>query len=232
MYYNPINLELVAKVAKGLKELNDKMVFIGGAVIGLYVDHQAAEEIRPTTDIDMTIDLVNYQHWVQLQERLSELGFFPDPQGYSICSYRFKDIAVDIMPSENSSLGPSNRWYKPGFNCVQQKELKEGITVSILSSPYFLATKLEALQDRGNSDFYSSHDFEDIIYLLDNRDSIVQEIRSSDVDVKKYIQLELKNFLAHPYADELLSMHIHPLIREERFKILKKKLLQIVDDKT
>lgn len=29
------------------------MVFIGGAVISLYTDDPAAEEIRPTSDIDM-----------------------------------------------------------------------------------------------------------------------------------------------------------------------------------
>ena len=43
-----INLALVAEVEKGLKELNEKMVFIGGAVISLYTDDSAADEIRPT----------------------------------------------------------------------------------------------------------------------------------------------------------------------------------------
>ena len=70
-----INLALVAQVANGLQELKDKMVFIGGAVISLYTDDPAAEEIRPTSDIDMTINLANYIEWAQMQERLAELGF-------------------------------------------------------------------------------------------------------------------------------------------------------------
>lgn len=36
MHNKVINLALVAQVAKGLKELNEKMIFIGGAVISLY----------------------------------------------------------------------------------------------------------------------------------------------------------------------------------------------------
>ena len=96
MHNKIINLALVAQVAKGLKELNEKMVFIGGAVISLYTDDPAAEEIRPTSDIDMTINLANYYEWTQMQERLAELNFYPDPQGQSICSYQFENIAISV----------------------------------------------------------------------------------------------------------------------------------------
>ncbi|MBJ6368577.1 nucleotidyl transferase AbiEii/AbiGii toxin family protein [Snuella sedimenti] len=229
MHNKAINLALVAQVAKGLKELNEKMVFIGGAVISLYTDDPAAEEIRPTTDIDMTINLANYSEWAQMQERLAELGFSPDPQGQSICSYKFQGIAIDIMPAEDSSIGVSNVWYKPGFKFIQQIELPEGITINLLPSPYFLATKLEAFKDRGKNDFYGSHDFEDIIYLLDNRTTIVEEILANEENVKLYIKQELKTIKNHPQADEILAMHIHPLIREERFKMLMEKIELIIN---
>lgn len=51
MHNKVINLALVAQVAKGLKELNEKMVFIGGEVISLHTDDPAAEEIRPTAEL-------------------------------------------------------------------------------------------------------------------------------------------------------------------------------------
>ncbi len=204
------------------------MVFIGGAVISLYTDDPAAEEIRPTSDIDMTINLANYSEWAQMQERLAELGFSPDPEGHSICSYKFQDIAIDIMPAEDSSIGVSNMWYKPGFKFIQQVELPDGITIRILPSPYFLATKLEAFKDRGKNDFYGSHDFEDIIYLLDNRTTIVKEILTSEENVQLYIKEELKTIKNHPQADEISAMHIHPYIREERFKMLMEKIEQLI----
>ena len=229
MHNKIINLALVAEVAKGLKELNEKMIFIGGAVISLYTDDPAADEIRPTADIDMTINLANYVEWVQMQERLSELEFYPDPQGQSICSYKFQNIAIDIMPAEDSSIGISNTWYKPGFNYLQTIQLEDGIIIKILSSPYFLATKLEAFKDRGKNDFYGSHDFEDIIYILDNRTTIVEEIIAADSNVKEYIKTELTTIKNHSQSDEILAMHIHPLIREERFNMLLDKIKLITN---
>lgn len=231
MHNKVINLALVAQVAKGLKELNKKMVFIGGAVISLYTDDPAAEEIRPTSDIDMTINLANYTEWAQMQERLSELKFYPDPQGQSICSYKFQDISIDIMPADDSSIGVSNIWYKPGFKYLQQVELEDGTIINILPSPYFLATKLEAFKDRGQNNFYGSHDFEDIIYLIDNRTTIVEEILAADEDIREYIKTELSTIKNHKQAEEILAMHIHPLIREERFKMLMEKIEMITNKK-
>lgn len=224
MHNRTINISLVSHVAKGLQELREKMVFVGGAVISLYTDDPAAEEIRPTSDIDMTINLANYADWVQMQERLAELQFYPDPQGHSICSYKYGDIAIDIIPAGDSSIGVSNKWYKPGFQFIQQIQLSEGININVLPSPYFLATKLEAFKDRGKSDFYGSHDYEDIIYLLDNRTTIVEEILAAENNVKEYIKTELTTIKNHPQADEILAIHIHPLIREERFKLLMEKI--------
>jgi len=94
-----INIAVIAEVAKALSELKGQMVFIGGAVVSLYADDPAADEIRPTSDIDLTINLMNFSHWVRMQERLAELGFFPDPYGHTICSYKYKNIPFDIMPS-------------------------------------------------------------------------------------------------------------------------------------
>jgi hypothetical protein len=227
MHNKIINLALVAQVAIALEELREKMVFIGGAVISLYTDDPASEEIRPTSDIDMTINLANYNEWAQMQERLAELKFYPDPEGHSICSYKYDKIAIDIMPAEDSSIGVSNIWYKPGFKYLQQIELPEGVNINILPSTYFLATKLEAFKDRGANDFYGSHDYEDIIYLLDNRITIVEDILAADEDVRTYIKQEINVIKNHPQASEILAVHIHPLVREERFVMLMEKIEKI-----
>ena len=104
---------------------------------------------------------------------------------WSICSYKYQDIAIDIMPADDSSIGVSNIWYKPGFRYLQQIALEDGTNINILPSPYFLATKLEAFKDRGKNDFYGSHDFEDIIYLIDNRTTIVEEILTADEEIRQ-----------------------------------------------
>ena len=79
-----INIAVVAEVAAVLKTIEEQIVFVGGAVVSLYADDPAAFEIRPTQDVDITINVINLGHWVELQEKLSILGFHPDPQGYAI----------------------------------------------------------------------------------------------------------------------------------------------------
>lgn len=166
-----INLAVVAEVAKALKELKSQMIFVGGAVVSLYADDVAADEIRPTADIDLTINLLNYNNWNHMQERLAELKFFPDIHGHAICSYKYKDIPVDIMPSEDGHFGISNKWYKIGFDALDLVRVV-GEEIQILSAPCYIATKLEAFKSRA-TDYRTSHDFEDVIYVIDNRINIV-----------------------------------------------------------
>lgn len=69
------------------------MVFVGGAVISLYTDDPAADEIRPTGDIDLTIQLAGFGEWTKLNERLLELGFIPikrEDQSVTIYSMELK----------------------------------------------------------------------------------------------------------------------------------------------
>lgn len=47
-----INSAITLKIAHALGELNERAVFVGGAVVSLYVDDPAADDVRPTQDID------------------------------------------------------------------------------------------------------------------------------------------------------------------------------------
>lgn len=217
-----INLRMVSEVASALHELNEKMVFVGGAVISVYTDEPAADEIRPTSDIDMTIKLATYTDWVNLNKRLLELKFAPNPAGHALCSFLYNQMEVDIMPSETGALGDSNRWYKPGFESLQKIEV-HGQIIQVLSAPYFIATKLEAFHSRG-TDYRTSHDFEDIIYIIDNRTTIVKDVSDADDAVKKYLKDEFVKILNNENFPEIISVHVHPLMREERMSLIIEKL--------
>jgi len=223
-----INKALVKEVANALRELKEIMVFVGGATISLYTDDEAAQEIRPTSDIDMTIKLAhNYAEWVKINQRLSELGFHPDPEGHAICSYKYNDISVDIMPSESGHMGEANKWYKIGFKNLQTITI-DNEEISILTAPCFLATKFEAFNDRG-TDYRTSHDFEDIIYVIDNRTTIVEEIENDEKEIRDFIKQELNKILESSNTYEILSCHIHPLVLEERYLILEEKIKKIIE---
>lgn len=223
-----INIAIVAEIAEALKEVKENMVFVGGAVVSLYTDDPAADEIRPTQDIDMTLNIINLSHWQKVQERLGELGFHPDPFGHAICSYKYKDIPVDIMASEDGPLGPANQWYKIGFENLCTAKAKEQ-EIKILSAPCFLATKFEAFNNRGK-DYRISHDIEDVIYVIDNRTTIVEEVKVSDERILSFLKEELSKIVNQEILAEVLLAHTHPLMIEERLPIIEEKIIQMLED--
>jgi predicted nucleotidyltransferase len=176
-------------------------------------------------DIDFTLKLYTYKAFSEILERLSQLGFHPDPFGHSINSYKYKNISVDIMLAFDSPLGPCNRWYQKGFNSLHEITI-EGETIQVFSVPYFLATKFEAYNDRGE-DIRTSHDFEDIIYVINNREDIVEEIAKSDADVRQFLQTEIQKVLSNKLLEEILSYHIVPSDFEYRYPMVIEKLNKI-----
>lgn len=220
-----INLAVVAEVAEALHGLTEQIVFVGGAVVSLYTDDPAADEIRPTQDIDLTLHIAGLGHWAQLQEQLAVLGFHPDPFGHAICSYKFKDIPVDIMSALDGPLGPANKWYLIGFKNLWKRSINNQ-EITILDAPCYLATKFEAFNNRGN-DYRTSHDIEDIVYILDNRTTIVTEVKESDVSICRFIQEQLQQIIDRRLLEEVLVAHIHPLMIEERMPLVKEKIKHI-----
>ena len=85
MSSKPINRSAISLVAKALGEKCTEMIFVGGAVVGLYADNLSDLELRETFDIDLTnIELISYSSYSKLLEELAKLGFHPDPEGQSI----------------------------------------------------------------------------------------------------------------------------------------------------
>lgn len=54
-----INRLVTKKIALALGELNEQVVYVGGAVVSLYVDDPAADDVRPTKDLDLTMKIAS-----------------------------------------------------------------------------------------------------------------------------------------------------------------------------
>ena len=50
--------------------------------------------------------------------------------------------------------------------------MPDGVSVYILAPLYYIATKIEAMRGRGGDDLRFSHDFEDLVYVLNSRQDI------------------------------------------------------------
>ena len=60
--------------------------------------------------------------------------------------------------------------------------------------------------------------------MLDNRTTIIDEIEQADKRVKEFLKLELKQVIDNPYVEEIISAHLNPLILEDRYSILLRKI--------
>ena len=224
-----INIDIVKKIAVALKHLRPKVAFVGGAMISLYADDPAADEVRPTTDIHFSVTLESYGAWAKLQEELAVLGFRLDQNSKVICRFIYDNVTVHIMPDDEKVIGFSNPWYRPGLQKVQSYQLTDGPEINILPLPYFLATKFSAFNGRGNGNHVTSHDFEDIIYLKDNAATVVNQIKDADADVKDYLKNEYRAVWENSNRTEIISCHLQPLIRTERLKVIEAKIAQIIE---
>lgn len=183
------NIIMLQIVANGLEEIKDDAVFIGGSVAELYADNPGASEIRPTLDVDIVIEINSRTKFAELEENLRRKKFKNDTsQGAPICRWIYSEIKVDVMPTDSNVLGFSNKWYKEGIDNKINKMLPNGTEIFVFSPEYYLAAKIEAHKGRGGKDLRQSHDFEDIIYLLDNCSELFERI----IDAKKRLQIYLK----------------------------------------
>lgn len=220
-----INLKVVEKVAFALGELNEDVIYVGGAVVSLYVTDEGAEQPRPTKDIDISVQISSYSQMDQLREKLASKKIYPAPTEKVMYRYSYEDILIDFIPYEKTPLGPTNRWLKPGFE--RAYPIVIGSTeIKILPISMFLATKWEAYKSRGN-DPRMSHDFEDIIYLVDNNLDLVDDVANAQKDVQSFLKEMSNEILSHSSVDEIIECHISPFTAEERRKLIIEKLKQI-----
>ena len=82
-----INVTRINAVNNALGELRDEVVFVGGATVSLYAD-SAAEEIRPTEDIDIVVEIWARKDYFEIDDRLRKLVFINDQESGIICKYR------------------------------------------------------------------------------------------------------------------------------------------------
>lgn len=223
-HINIVRLKAVANILSGFKE---EIVFVGGATVSLYSSRPELTTIRATDDIDVVVELVSTGEFYRLQEELLLLGFQHDRDAPIISRYLYHGLKVDFMPTDPAILGFTNRWYEEGIRQKIKVDLDTATSVYIFSAPYFLASKMEAFLGRGKGDLFASHDLEDIIYLLDHRPTIWEEIMTSPETVKTYLLKQFGTLGQHALFEEALLGHVEQqdaMLRVKRIITLLKEL--------
>ena len=144
-----INIAAVKKIAQALSDLNNNVAYVGGAVVSIYADDPAADEVRPTKDVDITLEIASFAELVKIQEQLAEKGIYPATEEKVMCRFDCNGVLLDVMATKEVGWAQANEWFEPGFKHLESHMLDENLTIKILSIAFFLASKFTAYHDRG-----------------------------------------------------------------------------------
>ena len=201
------NLQSLELVAKALEPLLGEFVLVGGCAVGLLITDTARPPVRHTVDVDLVVEVTTKYGYYELSSKLRDLGF--SETGDVICRWTKDSLLVDVMPSDGSVLGFTNKWYDLALRTAISRSLASGLNVRHASPALFVATKIESFNNRGGGDFLH-HDIEDIVNVVDGRQELLDEVRLAPPEVQLFIQEEIDAMLATRDFTEVLPRHLRP----------------------
>lgn len=101
-----INIGIVEDVAIALEEINKEVVFVGGAVVSLYATDVNADEVRPTKDIDISVQVSSYKEMDSLREKLSAKKIYPASDATNTYRYNLKILLLILSQRAIQALAP------------------------------------------------------------------------------------------------------------------------------
>ena len=182
------NTELLSRMAEALGDLRERLVFVGGCATALLVTDPAAAPVRATQDVDAVVAIASTVEYLRFGEALHARGFRQTlEEGEPPYRWSLGGMKLDLMPAGEEVLGFSNRWYETALRTAASVSLSRGPTIRLVTPACFLATKLEAFDDRGRGDYLQSHDLEDVLSVVDGRREIVAEVLDAEAPMRDYI---------------------------------------------
>ncbi|MEN6439985.1 MAG: hypothetical protein ABFD97_15520 [Syntrophobacter sp.] len=224
-------LEMVKIVARGLGDLKDKVVFLGGVATSLLITDPALPHVRTTFDVDVIVEVVSRMEYYRLEDSLRERGFTQRIDSDNpVCRWSFHEVIVDVMPTDEKILGFANRWHAPAIQNAEVVSLDENLDIRLVTAPLFLATKIEAFAGRGRGDFLISHDIEDIITIINGRKEIAGEVAGSSRELLAFLSETFAAFLANDDFLESIPGHLLPDPgNQARYAIVLDRIKQIAN---
>jgi hypothetical protein len=205
------SFHLVVSAARGLGNLVERVVFLGGATTNLLITDPAAPSVRPTLDVDVVVEVASTMEYLRFERELARRGFVQDETpGAPRCRRIREGVRLDVMPDDPAISGFSNRWYPAVRATATRVELEPGLSIRLVTAPLFVATKLEAFLDRGDGDLFGSRDLEDIVALIDGRPELTTEVETAPGDVRRYLGTTLGELRARRGFRAAVQGHLPP----------------------
>jgi len=184
-------IELLELACDALGPLREEVVLLGGASIPLWITDPAARPARLSKDVDVIVEVATYTAYQRFAERLRERKFTEDAKSKVICRFYYgeerTELVLDVMPISENVLGFGGGWAQQAFSAAEWITLPSGCKIRAATPPYLLATKIEAFRDRGKGDFLASHDFEDVVVLVDGRSELLSELERVEPELRRFV---------------------------------------------
>ena len=229
MQQQDTNLAMLRLAVEGLGPLADEVVMLGGCAVELLITDPAAPATRETDDVDMLVEVASQHDYYDFARKLREQGLRED-QGEEapLCRWIYREVKIDVMPTDSAILGFGNRWYAEAMQTAELVTIPGGSVIRMVSAPYFLVTKLEAFYGRGCGDYMASHDLEDLIAVLNGRESIVDEAKGNP-RLCQYLAEEFSKLLEQNNFMDALPWHLPPdAASQQRKEIVLQRMQAIV----
>ncbi len=210
---NP-NLDILELVAQALGPVCDEVVFVGGCAAGLLLTQARPDRIRVTEDVDIVAQALTIHDYHAVEKRVRARGFSNDLRPDApVCRWVYRNVTLDVMPIVKEILGFANRWYPLAIDTAQRVTLPSGLQIKLIAAPVFIATKLEAFNDRGRDaagepDYLGSHDMEDIVAVTDRRPELLAECAAMPADLRAYLAEAFTRLLANTDFLSTLAAHL------------------------
>jgi predicted nucleotidyltransferase len=217
-----VNTYMVGKIARALGPLRDAVVFVGGATVNFYVADHYANDVRPTKDVDLVLEVLSYGELEALRENLIQLGFYPTIEDDVPCRFRFEGIIVDVMSTKSVGWAPANPWFELGYQHAISREI-DGMAIKILTLPFFLATKLAAFQSR-SKDPRTSRDLEDLTFLLNVHPTWEIEMQAAPPILRAFLKEQFQRMLGDARLLEGIEGNLPPDRQAARLDLLVKRM--------
>lgn len=223
------NMSLLQEAAVKLAPFLEEVVFVGGITLGLLITDKGAAPIRGTIDVDIIAEILTYTDYIAFSERMRAANFSEDQSELLLtCRWRNQSLIVDVLPIDKKALGFTNIWYRGALKTAVAIILPGGQTIRIISAPFFRATKMEAFRQRGDRDYFASHDLEDVIAVIDGRNSILDEISSAPSDLRIYLAGAAKGLLRDPrFLDALPGFVLGDEASQQRVPLIHRRLIDL-----
>lgn len=224
---NPLALSLVAEK---LDRLGFNYAFVGGSIVNFLLDSPDLAPVRPTDDVDIILEVMASVRYSDIEEKLRGVGFSHDIRTNApLCRWTIGNLTVDIMPTQCANIGLNTQWFQEALDSAIVRQVGH-FQLKIISPVAFLATKLAAFYDRGENDYYASHDLEDLITVIDGRVNIVNEINATSQPLKGYILSSVRQLVGESAFNEALPAHLPPdTANQRRLPVLRQKLKAIAN---